>query len=100
MIRISNDSLNGITLGKKRNEIPKSILNNSEYFFEFDQDDKSSLEAKLVTISVVDEKEFNLNERVMNFDKINLFIEEKDPFVELSGGNYFYTFPEYNLSVG
>jgi len=58
LLEILGKSLNGILLGTKRNEIGEEILNNPGYFLEFDRKNKVQSEASLITISVLDRKEF------------------------------------------
>ena len=75
MLEILGKSLNGILLGTKRNEIGDEILNNPGYFLEFDRKNKVQLEASLITISVLDRKEFSLNGKIINFRNFSKFIK-------------------------
>ena len=75
MLEIIGKTLNGIVLGTKRNEIGDEILNNPGYFLEFDRKNKVQLEASLITISVLDRKEFSLNGKIINFRNFSKFIK-------------------------
>ena len=97
MLEIIGKTLNGIVLGTKRNEIGDEILNNSGYFLEFDRKNKVQLEASLITISVLDRKEFSLNEKIINFKNLSKFIKSEKNITEQEDDGYSYIFPEYNL---
>ena len=97
MLEILGKSLNGILLGTKRNEIGDEILNNPSYFLEFDRKNKVQLEASLITISVLDRKEFSLNEKIINFKNLSKFIKSEKNITEQEDDGYSYIFPEYNL---
>ena len=97
MLEILGKSLNGILLGTKRNEIGDEILNNPGYFLEFDRKNKVQLEASLITISVLDRKEFSLNEKIINFKNLSKFIKSEKNITEQEDDGYSYIFPEYNL---
>ena len=97
MLEIIGKSLNGIVLGTKRNEIGDEILNNPGYFLEFDRKNKVQLEASLITISVLDRKEFSLNEKIINFKNLSKFIKSEKNITEQEDDGYSYIFPEYNL---
>ena len=97
MLEILGKSLNGILLGTKRNEIGDEILNNPGYFLEFDRKNKVQLEANLITISVLDRKEFSLNEKIINFKNLSKFIKSEKNITEQEDDGYSYIFPEYNL---
>ena len=97
MLEILGKSLNGILLGTKRNEIGDEILNNSGYFLEFDRKNKVQLEASLITISVLDRKEFSLNGKIINFKNLSKFIKYEKNITEQEDDGYSYIFPEYNL---
>ena len=77
MLEIVGKSLNGIVLGTKRNEIGDEILNNSGYFFEFDRKNKIQSEANLITVSVLDRKEFSLNGKIISFQNLSKFIKSE-----------------------
>ena len=98
MLEISNKSLNGILLGTKRNEIGDEILNNPNYFLEFDKENKTESEASLITISVLDRKEFSLNGKAINFKNFNKFLKYEKNIVEEEDA-YSYIFPEHNLTL-
>ena len=97
MLEILGKSLNGILLGTKRNEIGDEILNNPGYFLEFDRKNKVQLEASLITISVLDRKEFSLNGKIINFKNLSKFIKSEKNITEQEDDGYSYIFPEYNL---
>ena len=97
MLEILGKSLNGILLGTKRNEIGDEILNNPGYFLEFDRKNKVELEASLITISVLDRKEFSLNGKIVNFKNLSKFIKSEKNITEQEDDGYSYIFPEYNL---
>ena len=97
MLEILGKSLNGILLGTKRNEIGDEILNNPGYFLEFDRKNKVQLEASLITISVLDRKEFSLNGKIVNFKNLSKFIKSEKNITEQEDDGYSYIFPEYNL---
>ena len=97
MLEILGKSLNGILLGTKRNEIGEEILNNPGYFLEFDRKNKVQSEASLITISVLDRKEFSLNGKIINFKNFSKFIKSKKNITEQEDDGYSYIFPEYNL---
>ena len=97
MLEILGKSLNGILLGTKRNEIGDEILNNPGYFLEFDRKNKVQSETSLITISVLDRKEFSLNEKIINFKNLSKFIKSEKNITEQEDDGYSYIFPEYNL---
>ena len=97
MLEIIGKSLNGIVLGTKRNEIGDEILNNSGYFFEFDRKNKIQSEANLITISVLDRKEFSVNGKIISFQNLSKFIKSEKNIAEQEDDGYSYIFPEYNL---
>ncbi|CKG64220.1 Uncharacterised protein [Fusobacterium polymorphum] len=97
MLEILGKSLNGILLGTKRNEIGDEILNNPGYFLEFDRKNKVQLEASLITISVLDRKEFSLNGKIINFKNLSKFIKSEKNITEQEDDGYSYIFSEYNL---
>ena len=97
MLEILGKSLNGILLGTKRNEIGDEILNNPGYFLEFDRKNKVQLEASLITISVLNRKEFSLNGKIINFKNLSKFIKSEKNITEQEDDGYSYIFPEYNL---
>ena len=97
MLEILGKSLNRILLGTKRNEIGDEILNNPGYFLEFDRKNKVQLEASLITISVLDRKEFSLNGKIINFKNLSKFIKSEKNITEQEDDGYSYIFPEYNL---
>ena len=97
MLEILGKSLNGILLGTKRNEIGDEILNNPGYFLEFDRKNKVQLEASLITISVLDRKEFSLNGKIINFKNLSKFIKSEKNIIEQEDDGYSYIFPKYNL---
>lgn len=101
MLKILNNSLDGIILGQKLEDINKEIINNTNYSLEFDNKCKVKSDSRLITISSsVECDSFSLNGKVISFTNLEKFLEEENPFVEISDEkNYFYTFPKYNLSL-
>jgi len=97
LLEILGKSLNGILLGTKRNEIGEEILNNPGYFLEFDRKNKVQSEASLITISVLDRKEFSLNGKIISFQNLSKFIKSEKNIAEQEDDGYSYIFPEYNL---
>ncbi len=77
MLEIIGKSLNGIVLGTKRNEIGDEILNNSSYFLSLTAKNKIQSEANLITISVLDRKEFSLNGKIISFQNLSKFIKSE-----------------------
>ena len=99
MLEIIGKSLNGIVLGTKRNEIGEELLNNSGYFFEFDKKNQIQSEANLIIISVLDRKEYSLNEKIINFKNLSKFIKSEKNITEQEDDGYSYIFPEYNIVI-
>lgn len=99
MLKISNNSLNGIVLGQKKADFDDVILNNPNYSLEFDRKHKIQSDSELITVSSLRNcDEFSLNEKVINFSNLEKFLEDEDPLIEVSDEeNYFYIFPKYNL---
>ena len=99
MLKILNNSLDGIVLGQKKADFDDVILNNPNYSLEFDRKHKIQSESELITVSSLRNcDEFCLNGKVINFSNLEKFLEEKDPLIEVSDEeNYFYIFPKYNL---
>lgn len=97
MLEILNKLLNGILLGIKRNEIGEKILNDFNYFLEFDRKNKIELEVSLIIIFVLDRKEFSLNGKIINFRNFSKFIKYEKNIVEEEDNVYLYIFLEYNL---
>lgn len=97
MLEIQKNSLDQITLGLKKNDIPKNILENKKYFLEFDKTCKKQSESKLITISVSNEKEFSLNGEIINFNNFGIFVKTENPLYEIDDSGSFYIFPNYNL---
>ena len=99
MLKISNNSLNGIVLGQKKADFDDVILNNPNYSLEFDRKHKIQSDSQLVTVSSSEScNEFSFDGKIINFFNFEKFLEEEDPLIESSDeGNYFYIFPQYNL---
>ena len=99
MLKILNNSLNGIVLGQKKADFDDVILNNPNYSLEFDRKHKIQSDSELITVSSSRNcDEFCLNGKVINFSNLEKFLEEEDPLIEVSDEeNYFYIFPKYNL---
>jgi len=85
MLKILNNSLDGIVLGQKKADFDDVILNNPNYSLEFDRKHKIQSDSELITVSFL-----------RNCDEFCL--EEENPLIEVSDEeNYFYIFPKYNL---
>ena len=99
MLKILNNSLDGIVLGQKKADFDDVILNNPNYSLEFDRIHKIQSDSELITVSSLRNcDEFCLNGKVINFSNLEKFLEEGDPLIEVSDEeNYFYIFPKYNL---
>ena len=99
MLKILNNSLDGIVLGQKKADFDDVILNNPNYSLEFDRKHKIQSDSELITVSSSRNcDEFCLNGKVINFSNLEKFLEEEDPLIEVSDEeNYFYIFPKYNL---
>ena len=99
MLKILNNSLDGIVLGQKKADFDDVILNNPNYSLEFDRKHKTQSDSELITVSSLRNcDEFCLNGKVINFSNLEKFLEEEDPLIEVSDEeNYFYIFPKYNL---
>lgn len=99
MLKILNNSLDGIVLGQKKADFDDVILNNPNYSLEFDRKHKIQSDSELITVSSLRNcDEFCLNGKVINFSNLEKFLEEEAPLIEISDeGNYFYVFPQYNL---
>lgn len=99
MLKILNNSLDGIVLGQKKADFDDVILNNPNYSLEFDRKHKTQSDSELITVSSLRScDEFCLNGKVINFSNLEKFLEEEEPLIEVSDEeNYFYIFPKYNL---
>lgn len=99
MLKILNNSLNGIVLGQKKADFDDVTLNDSSYSLEFDRNHKIQSDSQLITVSSSEScNEFSLNGKVINFSNLEKFLEEENPLIEVSDEeNYFYIFPQYNL---
>ncbi len=101
MLKILNNSLNGITLGQRKVDLDDATLNKSSCSLEFDRKHKIQSDSQVITVSSSETcDEFSLNGKIINFSNLEKFAEEENPLVEISGEeNYFYTFPQYNLAL-
>ena len=99
MLKISNNSLNEIVLGQKKADFDDVTLNDPSYSLEFDRKHKIQSDSQLITVSSSGScNEFSLDGKIVNFFNLEKFLEEEDPLIEISDeGNYFYSFPQYNL---
>ena len=99
MLKILNNSLNGIVLGQKKADFDDVTLNDPSYSLEFDRKHKIQSDSQLITVSSLRNcDEFCLNGKVINFSNLEKFLEEENPLIEVSDEeNYFYIFPKYNL---
>ncbi|WOS37759.1 hypothetical protein RP300_01312 [Oligella urethralis] len=92
MFNIEKNSFDGITLGQSKEEIDKTEFDKSLYYLEFEEQNGRQV---LVTISVRDIKGFKLNDKEINFDNLETFLEEENPFVD----DNILVFPKYNLTL-
>ena len=99
MLKILNNSLNGIVLGQKKADFDDVTLNDPSYSLEFDRKHKIQSDSQLITVlSSGSCNEFSLDGKIINFFNLEKFLEEEDPLIEISDEeNYFYIFPQYNL---
>ena len=99
MLKISNNSLNGIILGQKKDDFDNVTLNDPSYSLEFDRKHKIQSDPQLITVSSSGScNKFSLDGKIINFFNLEKFLEEEDPLIEISDeGKYFYIFPQYNL---
>ena len=51
MLKISNNSLNGIILGQKKADFDDVTVNNPSYSLEFDRKHKTQSDSELITVS-------------------------------------------------
>lgn len=85
MLKILNNSLDGIVLGQKKADFDDVILNNPNYLLEFDRKHKIQSDSELITVSSSRNcDEFSLNEKVINFSNLEKFLEEEDPLIEVT----------------
>lgn len=101
MLKILDNSLNGIALGQRKVDLDDATLNESSCSLEFDRKHKIQSDSQVITVSSSETcDEFSLNGKIINFSNLEKFAEEENPLVEISGEeNYFYTFPQYNLAL-
>lgn len=99
MLKILNNSLDGIVLGQNKADFDDVILNNPNYSLEFDRKHKIQSDSQLITVSYSGScNEFSLDGKIINFFNLEKFLEEENPLIEISyEENYFYIFPQYNL---
>ena len=99
MLKILNNSLNGITLGQRKVDLDDATLNESSCSLEFDRKHKIQSDSQVITLSSSETcDEFSLNGKIINFSNLEKFVEEENPLVEISDEEkYFYNFPQYNL---
>ena len=99
MLKILNNSLNGITLGQRKVDLDDATLDESSCSLEFDRKHKIQSDSQVITLSSSETcDEFSLNGKIINFSNLEKFVEEENPLVEISDEEkYFYTFPQYNL---
>jgi len=77
MLKILNNSLDGIVLGQKKADFDDVILNNPNYSLEFDRKHKTQSDSELITVSSLRNcDEFCLNGKVINFSNLEKFLEE------------------------
>ena len=91
MLKILNNSLNGIVLGQKKADFDDVTLNDPSYSLEFDRKHKIQSDSQLITVSSSGScNEFSLDGKIINFFNLEKFLEEKNPLIEISYEvNYF-----------
>ena len=89
MITIRNASVNGITLGKKKQEVDLDFAGLETLKLEFDNSDK------LVTISSRLKRSFFLNGRKIDFENFHQFLIDENPLLD----GDFFIFDKSNLSL-
>lgn len=94
MLKILNNSLNGITLGQRKVDLDDATLDESSCSLEFDRKHKIQSDSQVITLSSSETcDEFSLNGKIINFSNLEKFVEEENPLVEISDEEkYFYTF--------
>lgn len=93
MLKILNNSLDGIVLGQKKADFDDVILNNPNYSLEFDRKHKIQSDSELITVSSLRNcDEFCLNGKVINFSNLEKFLEEEDPLIEVSDKKIIFIF--------
>ena len=66
MLKISNNSLNGIVLGQKKADFDNVTLNDPSYSLEFDRKHKIQSDSQLITVSSsVSCNEFSLDGKII-----------------------------------
>ena len=74
MLKILNNSLDGIVLGQKKADFDDVILNNPNYLLEFDRKHKIQSDSELITVSSSRNcDEFSLNEKLLTFQILKNF---------------------------
>ena len=91
MLKILNNSLNGIVLGQKKADIDDVTLNDPSYSLEFDRKHKIQSDSQLITVSSSEScNEFSLNGKVINFSNLERFLEEENPLIEVSDEEKYF----------
>ena len=80
MLKIRKNSLDNIQLGKKKEDLPESIINNTLYFLEFDRSHKKLAESTLITISVREVHSFDINGKVISMPVLVRIMLQKKIF--------------------
>ena len=75
MLKISNNSLNGIVLGQKKADFDDVTLNDPSYSLEFDRKHKIQSDSQLITVSSSGScNEFSLDGKIINFFNLEKFL--------------------------
>lgn len=89
MISVTNNSINGIILGTKKQDVDLDSAKSQELKLEFNNSDN------LVTISTRLKKQFLLNGTEVDFEKIHRFLSDENPLLD----GDFFIFENHNLSL-
>lgn len=93
MLKILNNSLDGIVLGQKKADFDEVTLNDPSYSLEFDRKHKIQSDSQLITVSSSGScNEFSLDGKIINFFNLENFLEEEDPLIEISDEENFFIF--------
>ena len=80
MLKILNNSLNGITLGQRKVDLDDATLNESSCSLEFDRKHKIQSDSQVITLSSSETcDEFSLNGKIINFSNLEKFVKEENP---------------------
>lgn len=89
MISVTNNSINGVILSTKKQDVDLDLAKSQGLRLEFNNADE------LVTISTLLKKQFLLNETEVNVENIHQFLLDENPLLD----GDFFIFENYNLSL-